>query len=53
MVYKDILLLVRYSVRSLAVTAISEKLLLSKLWETGEDRGAWQAAVHRVVKSRT
>ena len=27
------------------MTAISEKLILSKLWETVEDRGAWQAAV--------
>ena len=25
----------------------------SKLWEIVEDRGAWCAAVHRVVKSRT
>ena len=24
---------------------------LSKLWETVEDRGAWNAAVHRVPKS--
>ena len=26
---------------------------LSKLWERVEDRGAWQAAVHGVTKSRT
>ena len=26
---------------------------LSKLWEKGEDRGGWHAAVHEVTKSRT
>ena len=26
---------------------------LSKLWEILEDRGAWQAIVHRVAKSQT
>ena len=26
---------------------------LSKLWETGKDRGAWHAAVHGVTKSWT
>ena len=26
---------------------------LSKLWEIAEDRGAWRAAVHAVVKSQT
>ena len=26
---------------------------LSKLLETVEDRGAWRAAVHRFIKSRT
>ena len=26
---------------------------LSKLWEIAEDRGAWLAAVHAVVKSQT
>ena len=26
---------------------------LSKLWETVEDRGAWDAIVHGVAKSRT
>ena len=26
---------------------------LSKLWEIGKDREAWQAAVHRVTKSQT
>ena len=26
---------------------------LSKLWETVEDRGAWHAIVHGVVKSQT
>ena len=26
---------------------------LSKLWETGEDRGAWRAIVHGVTKSQT
>ena len=26
---------------------------LSKLWERGEDRGAWSAAVHGVTKSKT
>ena len=25
---------------------------LSKVWETGEDRGSWQAAVHGVAESR-
>ena len=26
---------------------------LSKLWEIVEDRGAWRAAVHGVVKTQT
>ena len=26
---------------------------LSRLWEIVRDRGAWSAAVHRVVKSQT
>ena len=26
---------------------------LSKLWEIVEDRGAWRAAVHGVIKSQT
>ena len=26
---------------------------VSKLWEIVEDRGGWQAAVHRVAKSQT
>ena len=26
---------------------------LSKLWEILEDRGAWQAIVHRVAKNQT
>ena len=31
----------------------SMDMTLSRLWETVEDRGAWCAAVHVVVKSRT
>ena len=26
---------------------------LSKLWERAEDRGAWHAAAHQVVKNQT
>ena len=26
---------------------------LSKFWETAEDTGAWQAAVHEAAKSQT
>ena len=31
----------------------SVDMSLSKLWKRVEDRGAWQATVHRVAKSRT
>ena len=31
----------------------SMDMKLSKLWETVEDRGAWNAAVHGVTNSRT
>ena len=30
----------------------SMNMNLSKLWEIVKDRGAWQAAVHGVIKSR-
>ena len=30
----------------------SEDMILSKLWEIVEDRGAWHAAVHRVTKTQ-
>ena len=28
-------------------------MILSKLWEMVKDRKAWQAAIHKVTKSRT
>ena len=31
----------------------SMDMILSKLQETVEDRGAWRAAVHEVTRSRT
>ena len=31
----------------------SEDMILSKLWEIVEDRGAWDAAIHRVTKNQT
>ena len=31
----------------------SKDMNLSKLWEIGEDRGAWHAAAHPVVKNQT
>ena len=31
----------------------SMDMSLSKLWETVEDRGAWQATIHGVAKSQT
>ena len=31
----------------------SMHMSLSKVWEIVKDREAWQAAVHRVVKTRT
>ena len=34
-------------------TRIHTHTNLGKLWETVEDRGAWQAAVHGVTKSQT
>ena len=30
----------------------STDMNLSKIWEIGEDRGAWHAAVHGVTKSQ-
>ena len=33
--------------------ADSVDVSLSKFWEIVEDRGAWFAAVHRVMKSQT
>ena len=31
----------------------SMDMILSKLWETGKDRGDWHAIVHEVAKSWT
>ena len=31
----------------------SMDMILIKLWEIGEDRGAWWATVHGVAKTRT
>ena len=31
----------------------SMDMILSKLWEIVEDRGAWHATVHGVAKTRT
>ena len=39
--------------RELDVITNSMDMNVSKLWEIVEDRGGWQAAVHRVAKSQT
>ena len=31
----------------------SVDMIMSKIWEMVEDRGAWDAAVHRVTKNQT
>ena len=41
------------SVKWLDSITDSMNMNLSKLWEIGEDRGVWRAAVHGAAKSRT
>ena len=42
----------RQSMRSLDSTTNSVGMNLRKLWEIEMDRGAWNAAVHRVTESQ-
>ena len=43
----------RQRMRWLDSIADSVDMNLSKLWEIVEDRGAWPAAIHGVMKSQT
>ena len=42
----------RERMRALYSITDSTDVNLSKIWEIGEDRGAWHAAVHGVTKSQ-
>ena len=43
----------RQRIRWLDSITNSMNMILSKLWEIVEDRGAWHATVHGVTKSQT
>ena len=43
----------KQSMRSLDSITDSVDMSLSKLWETVEDRGAWRAVIHKILKSQT